>query len=192
MTCITNYETHLEMLYRYTNLSNEIYISTGNIYAGITYFGSDTLANSSNGIRAWLDYLELKCGQVRTKILVAIPYYKSCKSSYCNDCAKEYVKLLLKMGNHANFFSNIEWYMAEHTYFKSISFNADQWRHILTTRNLTDMDENQCSIELAGSQIADKVKEDIAKAMPIDDEHIELVLEKSGIKDETVRSLING
>ena len=54
------------------------------------------------------------------------------------------------------------------------------------------MDENQCSIELAGSQIADKVKEDIAKAMPIDDEHIELVLEKSGIKDETVRSLING
>lgn len=198
MSVITSYKEHLDLLFEYTDASEEILITTGNVYAGITYYGSDTIIDKSNSIRKWLDYLDSNSGKGSpdVKILAAIPYYKSCKNHmYCEDCATEYVKLLLKMLNHALFFSNIKWYMCEHIYLKAMCFNTgSSWSNIVTTRNLTDMDQNQCSINMpiVGEKIALKIKEDFAKAVPLEERYLEEALSKTGIKEQTVRSLVNG
>lgn len=204
-----SYQAHIDYLYERTNMSNEIWITSGNVYAGITYYGSDTLANSDSSlIRGWLNYLEDNSGRINTKILIGIPFYKSCKpvgiKDYCDHCARGYAKLILKLANHAIFFNNLEWYMKDHVYLKAICFEhageADayesdlgkrNWSNVITTRNLTDMDENQFSFLDDGIEVPKQVSANFKDATKIDDEGIGNLLEKVGINRSTIEGLLN-
>lgn len=194
----SSYEEHMKYLYECVDTSKEIMITTGNVYAGITYYGSDTFINSdSSKVRSWLDYLEGISGRVNVKILVSIPFYKSCKASYCEDCAKELTKMMFKLSNHARFFTNLKWFMKEHLYLKAITFRPasglDQdCRGVITTRNLTDMDENQHSILNDSQSLIKQVASQFDDCMRVNDDNVGQVLEKLNIKTSTIENLING
>jgi hypothetical protein len=206
----SSYEEHMKYLYECANESKQIMITTGNVYAGITYYGSDTLINSdSSKVRSWLDYLEDMSGKVNVKILVSIPFYKSCKASYCEDCAKEFTKMMLKLLNHAKFFNNLQWHMKEHLYLKAITFRPAvpelgkhkqgfypgelyDCRGVITTRNLTDMDENQYSFLNDSQSLLEQVANQFDSCMGINDDNVSAVLERLNIKPSTIENLING
>lgn len=198
----SSYEEHMKYLYECANESKQIMITTGNVYAGITYYGSDTLINSdSSKVRSWLDYLEDMSGKVNVKILVSIPFYKSCKASYCDDCAKEFTRMMLKLSNHAKFFNNLKWFMKEHLYLKAITFGPavpfspsppHDCRGVITTRNLTDMDENQYSFLNDSQSLLEQVANQFDDCMRINDDNISGVLEKLNIRSSTIENLIHG
>lgn len=193
-----SYEEHMRYLYGCAKTSKEIMITTGNVYAGITYYGSDTFINSdSSQVRSWLDYLEDTSGRVNVKILVSIPFYKSCKASYCEDCAKEFTKMMLKLSNHAKFFNNLKWFMKEHLYLKAIAFRPasgldSECRGVITTRNLTDMDQNQYSTLNDDQSLIKQVANQFDDCMRVNDDNVSRVLEKLNIKTSTIENLING
>jgi len=193
----SSYEEHMKYLYECANTSKEIMITTGNVYAGITYYGSDTFNSDSSQVRSWLDYLEGLSGRVNVKILVSIPFYKSCKASYCEDCAKELTKMMFKLSNHARFFTNLKWFMKEHLYLKAITFRPasgfdHDCRGVITTRNLTDMDENQHSILNDSQSLIKQVANQFDDCMRVNDDNVSQVLEKLNIKTSTIENLING
>ncbi|MDB4489955.1 hypothetical protein N9045_00420 [bacterium] len=208
-----SYEEHMRYLYECAKTSKEIMITTGNVYAGITYYGSDTFINSDrhpgrfhldgtrnpghSQVRSWLDYLEDTSGRVNVKILVSIPFYKSCKASYCEDCAKEFTKMMLKLSNHAKFFNNLKWFMKEHLYLKAIAFRPasgldSECRGVITTRNLTDMDQNQYSTLNDDQSLFKQVANQFDDCMRVNDDNVSRVLEKLNIKTSTIENLING
>lgn len=135
---------------------SDVCIATFGIYAGITFDGRDTCE--------WGEKYQLNTRDIitdlentATKILVGIQDYRSCKgyTTPCLHCERQYSKAMLRLLNHADMFSNIEWRMTTELHLKCCLFSYDdgQSAGVAGGRNFTDSSWVDVTFELEEGHI---------------------------------------
>lgn len=171
-------------------------ISTFGVYAGITHDGQDITQLGAKYKKNTKDILDLLRG-CDTRMLVGVANYKSCKTNgQCIDCEKQYVKMILRTAEHADFFNHAKWRMTTELHLKCcLFFYSDKTvRGLAGGRNFTDSEWADISFELNMNQIKTIYKhtKDLwDNACAITDSSIGDLLIAQGISEEGMQAILN-
>ncbi len=171
-------------------------ISSFGVFGGILHDSRDSTTfkdSKENNSRKILDAL----GEIQSVyMMIGLTTYASCSGNYCIDCEKKFVKNLLRVYAHAEFFNKLSWRMTSELHLKCyLFFYADgSKRGISGGRNLTGSNWDDLSLELDDDNI-DKISNYYTKlykkAMPVNNGSVERVLEQNNISSKSVQLMLN-
>jgi len=197
MNTFFTYEDHLELINQCINEQpSKIVITSFGLYGGITYTGDDTKPWGQHYHLHTRDYLDKLNNFTDVDIIIGSAPYKSCKGNLeCLHCEKQYCKNLLRIINHAEFFSNIKWKISFDLHIRANLFYFEKGtKCIMSGRNLTDSPWIDFSVLLVDSDCNSIIKQvdDInANSQMITADILPSILETQNISKMGFESLIN-
>lgn len=151
---IFNHEQHIEwLMHRIGDKPVNVTIASYGVYAGITYTGDDSVKWGDGYHLYTRDFIDALRDAANVRMLIGVSDYKSCKGKHqCLHCEKQYIKMLLRLVNHADHFDKFKWKMTNRLYSKAYIFEYDdQLIGLSSGRNLSDSDHIDCSIVLSST-----------------------------------------
>ena len=156
MSLIIDNKDHFKVLFETVkkNKPSKCYISTFNIFAGITHDGKDVVEdyhyeNISH------DFLELLRNlKVKTEIVVGLPYFMECRKG-CPDCLNEYQKRTRRIYKHFDKWPEFKWKALEFHHSKYILFSPKY--SFIGGRNLTSSNYNDLTFLHTDTKLYNKL-----------------------------------
>lgn len=173
------------------NNPTKVSIASHGIYAGITYTGDDSVKWGDEYHLETRDIIDSLKDLHNVRILIGNSDYKSCKGkSQCIHCERQYVKSLLRLVNHAEFFNKYQWKMTTGLHLNAYMFEYDdRSTGLYSGRNLSDpyLDRIDCSIELSAtncSVVIDYFNDIWSKSLDINESTISDLMAGQDISEE--------
>ncbi len=152
---------------------NRVWLSTFNVYAGITKNAIDvrkvySITNHTANFLDQIDRLDVECN-----IMCGLPVFISCRED-CPDCEQKKIDKLKRYKFTQQNWSGLNWKFVENFHLKYAIFEyEDKLRVFIGGRNLGDSDWVDLSLELADQETCQGVLDQAKKLWKSDEVLIE-------------------